>query len=109
MVVGRSPVEVPLHLTQLASGADRHAVAEVLREAYAGCDLVRVSDAAPATIAIEDDAATDRMTLHVFGNDDLRQLRLVATLDNLGKGAAGAAVQNLNLMAGLDPLAGLAR
>lgn len=102
-------VEVPLHLTQLASGADRHAVAEVLREAYAGCDLVRVSDAAPATIAIEDDAATDRMTLHVFGNDDLRQLRLVATLDNLGKGAAGAAVQNLNLMAGLDPLAGLTR
>jgi N-acetyl-gamma-glutamyl-phosphate reductase len=36
-------------------------------------------------------------------------LRLVATLDNLGKGAAGAAVQNVNLMAGLDPLAGLTR
>ncbi|SEK27673.1 N-acetyl-gamma-glutamyl-phosphate reductase [Sphingomonas palmae] len=102
-------VEVPLHLAQLANGADRQAVEQALREAYAGCDLVRVSDTAPATITIEDDANSDRMTLHVFGNDDLRQLRLVATLDNLGKGAAGAAVQNLNLMAGLDPLAGLTR
>ena len=102
-------VEVPLHLAQLAPGADRYAVEQALLDAYAACDLVRVSTDAPSTIAIEDDAGTDRMTLHVFGNADLRQLRLVATLDNLGKGAAGAAVQNLNLMAGLDPLAGLAR
>lgn len=102
-------VEVPLHLAQLAPGANRYAVEQALLDAYSACDLVRVSTDAPATIAIEDDAGTDRMTLHVFGNADLRQLRLVATLDNLGKGAAGAAVQNLNLMAGLDPLAGLAR
>jgi N-acetyl-gamma-glutamyl-phosphate reductase len=43
----------------------------------------------------------------VFANRAGDQARLVACLDNLGKGAAGAAVQNLNLMAGLDPLAGL--
>ncbi len=102
-------VEVPLHLAQLANGADREAVERALCQAYADFDLVRVSDTTPTSITIEDDANSDRMTLHVFGNDDLRQLRLVATLDNLGKGAAGAAVQNLNLMAGLDPLAGLTR
>ena len=43
----------------------------------------------------------------VFGNPATGQARLVATLDNLGKGAGGAAVQNLNVMAGLDPVAGL--
>jgi len=58
-------------------------------------------------LTIEADAGTDRMTLHVFGNPEGTQARLVATYDNLGKGAAGAAVQNLNIMAGLDPLAGL--
>jgi N-acetyl-gamma-glutamyl-phosphate reductase len=45
------------------------------------------------------------MKLFVFGHD--RQVRLVALLDNLGKGASGAAVQNLNLMLGLDEAAGL--
>ncbi|PWQ83505.1 N-acetyl-gamma-glutamyl-phosphate reductase, partial [Stenotrophomonas maltophilia] len=69
--------------------------------------LVRVADSDVATVAIEADAGTDRMTLRVFGNAATGQLRLVATLDNLGTGAAGAAVQNLNIMAGLDPVAGL--
>ena len=47
------------------------------------------------------------MTLRVCGNPGTGHVRLIATLDNLGKGAGGAAVQNLNIMAGLDPLAGL--
>ena len=47
------------------------------------------------------------MKLFVFGSDNLGQARLVALLDNLGKGASGAAVQNLNLMLGLDEGAGL--
>jgi N-acetyl-gamma-glutamyl-phosphate reductase len=102
-------VEVPLHLAQLAPGTSVEAVTTALRDAYADAALVRVATDKPATIRIEDDAGTDRMTLHVFANPTAGQLRLVATLDNLGKGAAGAAVQNLNLMAGLDPLAGLAR
>jgi len=102
-------VEVPLHLAQLAPGTSVEAVTTALRDAYADAALVRVATDNPATIRIEDDAGTDRMTLHVFANPTAGQLRLVATLDNLGKGAAGAAVQNLNLMAGLDPLAGLAR
>ena len=50
---------------------------------------------------------TNRMRLFVFGSPDGTQARLVALLDNLGKGASGAAVQNLNLMLGLDEAAGL--
>jgi N-acetyl-gamma-glutamyl-phosphate reductase len=47
------------------------------------------------------------MKLYVFGHADGQQARLVALLDNLGKGASGAAVQSLNLMLGLDEGAGL--
>ena len=50
---------------------------------------------------------TNRMKLFVFGSETARQARLVAQLDNLGKGASGAAVQNLNLMLGLPEGAGL--
>ena len=45
---------------------------------------------------------TDRLELRVFGSDEQRQAVLVARLDNLGKGASGAAVQNIGLMLGLD-------
>ena len=93
-------VEVPLH-------AAPDGALDALAEAYAGSSVVRVARDEVTTVAIEDDAGTDRMTLRVFANRDTRQARLVATLDNLGKGAAGAAVQNLNLMAGVDATAGL--
>ncbi len=50
---------------------------------------------------------SDAMELYVFASPDGSQARLVAVLDNLGKGASGAAVQTLNLMAGLPETAGL--
>jgi len=50
---------------------------------------------------------TNRMKLFVFANAETGQARLVALLDNLGKGASGAAVQNMNLALGLDEAAGL--
>ena len=50
---------------------------------------------------------TNQMKLYVFGNVERQQVRLVAVLDNLGKGASGAAVQNLNLMLGLAETEGL--
>ena len=53
------------------------------------------------------DAGDDRIELFVFANGDASQARLVARLDNLGKGASGACVQNLNIMAGLPETAGL--
>ena len=59
------------------------------------------------TLPVERLANTDRLDLFVFGNDAAGQVNLVAALDNLGKGAAGAAVQSLNLMAGLPETEGL--
>jgi N-acetyl-gamma-glutamyl-phosphate reductase len=52
--------------------------------------------------------STNRMRLHVFANDAKGQAVLVAVYDNLGKGASGAAVQNLNLMLGVDAATSLA-
>nr|MDQ2879047.1 N-acetyl-gamma-glutamyl-phosphate reductase [Pseudomonadota bacterium] len=100
-------VEVPLPLRRFARRPSIETCEAALREAYRGSRVVRVERGDVATIAIEDDAGTDRLTLRVCGNEETGQARLVATLDNLGKGAAGAAVQNLNIMAGLDPVAGL--
>ena len=51
---------------------------------------------------------TNRMRLHVFADDSRAQAVLMAVYDNLGKGASGAAVQNLNLMLGVDAATSLA-
>jgi len=100
-------VEVPLPLHIFPRRPSLAACEAALREAYKTSPVVRVVEGDAATVSIEDDAGTDRLTLRVCGNAETGQARLIATLDNLGKGAAGAAVQNLNLMAGLDPVAGL--
>ncbi len=98
-------VEVPLHLDLLAGGiAD---IRGALAEAYAGSAVVTLGDTSDNELLIERCAGTDRLELFAFGDDRSGQVRLVAALDNLGKGAAGAAVQNLNLMAGLAETEGL--
>ncbi|HEY4163365.1 MAG TPA: N-acetyl-gamma-glutamyl-phosphate reductase [Dongiaceae bacterium] len=95
-------VSIPLHLDDLPgkpSGADLRAA---LSRHYQGAELVRVVDA-EADGKLEPEALndTDRLELRVFGNEAHRQAVLVARLDNLGKGASGAAVQNIKLMLGL--------
>ena len=100
-------VEVPLPLNQFVRRPTLAACEATLREAYKDSPVVRVVDCDGDPIAIESDAESDRLTLRVCGNAETGQARLIATLDNLGKGAAGAAVQNLNIMAGFDPVAGL--
>ena len=100
-------VEVPLHLDQLHGALTLGLLRACLADAYAGAALVRVSADQPATIAIEHAAGSDRLDLFVCGSDRLGQARLVAALDNLGKGAAGAAVQSLNLMTGARETEGL--
>ena len=99
-------VEVPLPLSLLPGRPSRAAVLEAWQAAFDGAGLVHVHEDAPDELLLWRDAPpSDRLDLYVFADED--QARLVATLDNLGKGASGAAVQSLNLMAGLDPLAGL--
>jgi N-acetyl-gamma-glutamyl-phosphate reductase len=100
-------VEVALPLHQFVRRPTLASCEAALRDAYKESPIVRVVEPDGDTIAIEADAETDRLTLRVCGNPETGQARLIATLDNLGKGAAGAAVQNLNIMAGLDPIAGL--
>src|SRR3546814_14371876 len=83
-------VEVPLPLQALPRRPVVEAVREVLLAAYEGSQVVRVADDMPAVVRIEDDAGSDRLTLRVRGSDAAGQALLIATLDNLGKGAAGA-------------------
>ena len=95
-------VSVPLHLDTLQgkpTGADLQAVLEAR---YRGCEFVRVT-APPANAKLEPQALneTNLLELYVHANEKRRQAVLVARLDNLGKGASGAAVQNLRLMLGL--------
>lgn len=98
-------VEVPVHLR--LTSAHKADIRAALGEAYAGSALVTVHEDEPAELFVEHNAGTDRLDLFVTGAETSGQVRLIAALDNLGKGAAGAAVQNLNLALGLDELAGL--
>ena len=95
-------VSVPLHLDTLPGkprGAD---LREALAARYRDCALVSLVGPAPdgklEPQALND---TDRLELAVHANEARRQVVLVARLDNLGKGASGAAVQNIRLMLGL--------
>lgn len=102
-------VEVPLALAALPGAPKLVDVHSVLSARYSGERFVEVASLAEAaalkTLDPEGLNGTNRMKLFVFGRDE--QARLVALLDNLGKGASGAAVQNLNLMLGLEEGAGL--
>ena len=99
-------VQLPLHLEMLPgqpTGADLH---EALRAHYASSQAAGgwvsveavTSDAKLDATALND---TNKLELRVFANEEARQAVLIARLDNLGKGASGAAVQNIQLMLGL--------
>ncbi len=104
-------VDVPLQLWAMAKPPPLADIHEALSEAYRGRRLVEVARpeecAELTTLDAELLANTNRLKLYVFGNEKSRQARLVALLDNLGKGASGAAVQNLNIMLGLPETTGL--
>lgn len=104
-------VQIPLQLWAAPGTATGHHLHEALKARYADEPFIRVMDlgetATIATLDPEDVNGTNLLRLYVFANDARRQALLVAVLDNLGKGASGAAVQNINLMLGLDPKAGL--
>jgi len=96
-------VQVPLHLRMLPTGVSGPQIHEALVAHYAGQRYVRVMPFGdtPATLAPEALNDTNMLELFIFANPAAGQVLLVARLDNLGKGASGAAVQNLELMLGL--------
>ena len=104
-------VEVPLHLGALPETPSIERIHGALVEAYDNRRFVEVADieATEAMTGLDPEGlnGTNRLRLHVFGDRGGDQARLVALLDNLGKGASGAAVQNLNIMLGLDEATGL--
>ncbi len=115
-------VEVPLQLWALPRNPKPDELREALADFYQGEKFVTVASESE-TLALQKARAgaggyvpaldpealnnTNTLKLYVFGNETTQQARLVALLDNLGKGASGAAVQNLNIALGLEESAGL--
>ena len=95
-------VQVPLHL----AGRSLAALREALAAHYAGQQFVSVTDAEARVVPTRLNG-TNRLEISVHGDEGNGCAVLVAVLDNLGKGASGAAVQNLNIMLGADEAAGL--
>ncbi len=95
-------VSIPLHLDMLNGAPTLATLHDALAAHYAGSDWVKVCAAdANGKLVPESLNGTNKLELRVFGSDARKQAVLVALLDNLGKGASGAAVQNLGLMLGL--------
>ncbi|ALL13624.1 N-acetyl-gamma-glutamyl-phosphate reductase [Caulobacter henricii] len=104
-------VELPLHLATLDDGRSLGEIHAAFAAHYKGERFVQVAslDEAKGLTTLDPEGlnGTNRLKIFVFGSDTSGQARLVALLDNLGKGASGAAVQNLNLALGLQEAAGL--
>lgn len=107
-------VFVPLHFAQCTGAVSGSRLHEALANHFVGEQFVTVralNDAAALRDGgfLEPEALnhTNRLELFVYANDAERQAMLIARLDNLGKGASGAALQNMNLMLGLAEGAGL--
>jgi N-acetyl-gamma-glutamyl-phosphate reductase len=104
-------VEVPLQLWALPAGPSVRDIHAALTRAYSDRPLVKVASledaAAVKSLDAEILAGSNGLALYVFANEKAAQVRLVAAFDNLGKGAGGAAVQNLNIMLGLQETTGL--
>jgi N-acetyl-gamma-glutamyl-phosphate reductase len=95
-------VSVPLHLDTLGGKPTAKDLEAILSKYYAGAEYVKVVPAeANGKIEAESLNDTNNLELRVFGNDKRGHAVLVAKLDNLGKGASGAAVQNIRTMLGL--------
>ena len=112
-------VSVPLHYDWLKPGTTGQQVHDALVKHYEGCNFVKVMPRGEAAVKqanlfergafLRPDtlANTNKLELFVFDNDDAGMMLLCARLDNLGKGASGAAVQNMNIALGIDETVGL--
>jgi N-acetyl-gamma-glutamyl-phosphate reductase len=110
-------VSIPIHYEWMAEGVTGDKIHQALSDHYAGSSFVSVMPKGEANakdllergafLRPDTLANTNRMELFVFDNDATGQVVLCARLDNLGKGASGAAVQNLNLALGIEETAGL--
>lgn len=104
-------VQIPLQLWALPGKPSIEQLHQALADHYAGGRFITVTplDASASMSQLEPEVLNDtnELRLHVFGNETDGQAVLVGLLDNLGKGASGSAVQNMNIMLGLDEGEGL--
>jgi N-acetyl-gamma-glutamyl-phosphate reductase len=104
---------VPLHVSQLSAGASAESLHAALSAHYEGEPFIRVMHLRdPATLEagffdVQACNDTNRVDVFVFANDGGSQVMLMARLDNLGKGASGAAVQSMNVHLGVMESSGL--
>lgn len=104
-------VSVPIQTRMLANGVTAEQVHAMYEKHYAGSKMVEVmplmsmEEQKSFFLASNTLSGVNKLQVFVFGNDE--QLLLCARLDNLGKGASGAAVQCLNIMMGIDETTGL--
>jgi N-acetyl-gamma-glutamyl-phosphate reductase len=107
-------VHLPLHADQFAGAVEANQLYQLYADWYAAAPLVRMGAArandenTPKMLAADALADTDSMEIFVFSDAKSQQFWLVARLDNLGKGASGAAVQNMNIALGIDESVSLA-
>jgi N-acetyl-gamma-glutamyl-phosphate reductase len=104
-------VEIPLQLWALPEAPELSRLFEIYDDTYGDEGFVTVADyedtANLKSLSPEGLNHTNELRIHVFGDEAALQARLVCVLDNLGKGASGAAVQNLNIVLGLEESLGL--
>ena len=101
-------VEVPLPIEAMRKAAPPARLRDCLAQAYAEARTIAVHEDCPQEIVLRADMPpSDKIDIYVCADAAGKTARLIAVLDNLGKGASGAAVQSLNLMAGCDEYAGL--
>jgi N-acetyl-gamma-glutamyl-phosphate reductase len=97
---------VPLHLSALKAGTTGMDIHNAIASYHAKARFISVAPLnASDNLNPQAVNGSNDMRLHVFANDQRGQVVLMAIYDNLGKGASGAAVQNLNLMIGADETA----
>ena len=98
---------VPLHASMLKNGAGIDDVKKTLHSRYDNEPLIKVNDEAPESGKVYSNpmSGSNGMEMYVTGNEE--RILLIASYDNLGKGASGAAVQNLNIVLGTEETAGL--
>ena len=107
-------VRLAIPATDFSKNVTIHDVHEIYQEAYRDHPMIRVfglDDAlslqSSSQLSADGLAGQDGLEIFCFNNPETQQFLIIARLDNLGKGAAGAAVQNLNIMLGCSPNAGL--
>ena len=107
-------VHLPLHADQFSRTVQADQIYQLFADWYAGATLVRMGatcandENTPKMLAADALADTDSMEIFVFSDAKSQKFWLVARLDNLGKGASGAAVQNMNIALGIDESVSLA-